>query len=150
MSSPAGRTLAPGLNPAGSTTLPSASTRTSSCMNTVSAPSGIGAPVKIRTASPGLMDRTAEAPAGIRPVTGKCPFGIKRQIATAHGVAIDGGIGEGGQRQRGRNIARENSPIGFEQRHGLGLLHRRDPRGDDRDGLVDRHQRAAEGKAIVG
>ncbi len=63
MSSPAGRTLAPGLNPAGSTTLPSASSRTSSCMNTVSAPSGIGAPVKIRTASPGLMDSAAEAPA---------------------------------------------------------------------------------------
>ncbi len=50
ISSPAGRTLAPLFRPGGRRTPPVSSTRTSSCMNTVSAPSGIGAPVKTRTA----------------------------------------------------------------------------------------------------
>ena len=63
ISSPAGRTLAPGFRPAGRTTLPASSRRTSSCMNTVSVPSGIGAPVKIRTAWPGLIGSRADAPA---------------------------------------------------------------------------------------
>ena len=48
-----GTHIGAGLEAAGSTTL-SPSTRTSSCMNTVSAPSGIGAPVKMRIACPGL------------------------------------------------------------------------------------------------
>ena len=41
-------------------------------MNTVSAPSGIGAPVKIRTAWPGWTGLAAEAPAWTRPVDRKC------------------------------------------------------------------------------
>ena len=63
MSSPAGRTLAPGFRPAGSNHPAARSMRTSSCMNTVSAPSGIGAPVKIRTAWPGAIAVAADAPA---------------------------------------------------------------------------------------
>ncbi len=69
MSSPAGRTLAPGFRPAGKTTRPASSIRTSSCMNTVSAPPGIGAPVKMRTASPGAIASGAAAPACTRPLT---------------------------------------------------------------------------------
>ena len=41
------------LIPVGTITAPS-STRQSSCMNTVSAPAGIGAPVKMRIAAPAL------------------------------------------------------------------------------------------------
>jgi hypothetical protein len=40
-------------------------------MKTVPAPSGIGAPVKIRIAWPGLIASSAEAPAWMRPDTGK-------------------------------------------------------------------------------
>ena len=119
-------------------------------MNTVSAPSGIGAPVKIRTASPGLIGCAGRGAGLNAPCHGKCAFCIERQIATGHGIAIDGRIGEGRQRQRRRNIAGQNTAVRFGERHGLDLLHRRDPRGDDRDGLVDRHQRSAKGKAIVG
>ena len=108
MSSPAGRTLAPGFRPAGSTTLPASSIRTSSCMNTVSAPSGIGAPVKIRTAWPG-WNRAPGRRAGLdAPGHGKRLLLALRQIAAAHRIAIDGGIGERRQRQRRRNVAGEN------------------------------------------
>ena len=84
MSSPAGRTLAPGLRPAGSTTL-SPSTRTSSCMNTVSAPSGIGAPVKMRIACPGLTGAFEAPPAWTRPAIGNAcsSFCGRSRLATA-------------------------------------------------------------------
>ena len=111
MSSPAGRTLAPGFRPAGRTTL-SSSTRTSSCMKTVSAPSGIGAPVKMRIACPGLTgaDRSA---AGLD-APGDCErlLFLLRQVAARDRIAIDGGIGEGRQRQRRRNVVRKNAAIG--------------------------------------
>ena len=41
-------------------------------------------------------------------------------------------------------------PSACVKRDGLDLLHRRDPRGDDADGFIDRHHRPAKGKAIVG
>ena len=62
MSSPASRRLAPRFEPGGTTTAPP-STRTSSCMNTVSAPCGIGAPVKMRIASPAPTRASAARPA---------------------------------------------------------------------------------------
>ena len=52
-------------------TLPVSSTRTSSCMKTVSAPAGIGAPVKMRIARPGTAASSAEAPAWTQSATGK-------------------------------------------------------------------------------
>ena len=149
MSSPAGRTLAPGLRPAGSTTL-SPSTRTSSCMNTVSAPSGIGAPVKMRIACPGLSGAFAEPPAWTRPVTGNACSSCLRQVAARDRIAVDGGIGEGRQRQRRQNVVRENAAIGARERDRLDIHDRRHARGDETDGLIDRHHRPAEGKAIVG
>jgi len=54
-------------------------------MNTVSAPWGIGAPVKIRIAWPGWIAAIADAPAAIRPVTANAlasPCGRSR-LATA-------------------------------------------------------------------
>src|SRR5262249_2172756 len=60
--SPAGRRLGPPLSPAGTiTAFPSR--RTSSCMKTVSAPPGMGAPVKMRTAAPAASTRAAARPA---------------------------------------------------------------------------------------
>ena len=41
-------------------------------------------------------------------------------------------------------------PSASRKRDGLDILHRGHPRGDDADGLIDRHHRSAEGKAIVG
>ena len=65
MSSPDSRRFAPGFSPGGTFTA-SPSTRTSSCMNTVSAPAGMGAPVKMRIASPAPSGRAAAAPACTR------------------------------------------------------------------------------------
>ena len=65
-SSPASLRLAPDFSPGGTiTTEPS--TRTSSCMNTVSAPAGIGAPVKMRMAVPAPIGSAAALPAVSRP-----------------------------------------------------------------------------------
>ena len=67
-SSPASRRLAPRLRPGGTMTA-APSTRTSSCMNTVSAPGGMGAPVKMRIASRAPISRAAARPAVRRSVT---------------------------------------------------------------------------------
>jgi len=67
-SSPARRRFAPTFSPAGTiTALPSR--RTSSCMKTVSAPAGMGAPVKMRTAAPASRTRAAARPAVTRSTT---------------------------------------------------------------------------------
>ena len=77
-------------------------------MNTVSAPSGIGAPVKIRTAWPDL-DRLACRRAGLNATDDlKRLLLALRKIAAAHGITVDGGIGERRQRQRRLKIAGEN------------------------------------------
>ena len=69
MSSPALRRLAPRLIPGGMTTA-SPSARQSSCISTVSGPGGMGAPVKMRTASPRRAGRPSGCPAAARPVHG--------------------------------------------------------------------------------
>ncbi len=81
---------------------------------------------------------------------GKCLFVLQRKIAAAHGITIDGGIGERRQRQGCGNVPRENAPIGLSERNGLNVMHRRHPRGDDPYGFIDRHHRPAERKTIVG
>ena len=97
-------------------------------MKTVSAPSGIGAPVKMRTAWPGLIGARADAPACDAARHRKRLLRSLRQVAAAHGITVDGGIGEGRQRQRRRDIARQNAAVGIDERDGLDLLHRRRPR----------------------
>ena len=67
-------------------------------------------------------DRRACRCAGLNPVAhGNRPLACRRQVVAAHGIAIDGGIGEGRQRQRRCNVACENPPVSLPQGHG----HRR-------------------------
>src|SRR6185436_4861305 len=73
-----------------------------------------------------------------------------RQIATCDRITIDSGIGEGRQRQRRQNIVRKNAAVGERERDRLDIPYRRHALGDETYGLVDRHHRTAEGKAIVG
>ena len=106
MSSPAGRTLAPGFRPAGSTTLPVVVEP-----HVLLHEHGVGALGHRRAGeNPHRMarlDRLARRRAGLNaPGHGKRRFRPRRQIAAAHGIAVDGGIGEGRQRQRRRNVAR--------------------------------------------
>ena len=72
------------------------------------------------------------------------------KIAATHRITIDRRVGERRQRQGSGNVGRENAPVSLCKRDRLGLPHRRDPRGDDAYGFIDRHHRAAESKAIVG
>ena len=69
-SSPALRRLAPARSPGGRLTRPSSWRVTSSCMNTMSAPCGTGAPVNTRMAEPGSAP-SAAWPAATRPRTGR-------------------------------------------------------------------------------
>ena len=85
----------------------------------------------------------------MRPSSGNACSALSRKVGVAHGVTIDGGVGEGRQRQRRRDIAREHASVGIDERDGLDIGDRIDARGDQANGLVDRHHRSAEGKAIV-
>ena len=80
----------------------------------------------------------------------KCLFFLLRQVAARNRITVDGGIGEGRQRQRRQNIVRENAAIGASERHRLDIDDRRHARRNETHGLIDRHHRPAEGKAIVG
>jgi hypothetical protein len=68
MSSPAGRTLRPGAIGRSTTTV-APSRLAGSCGTTASAPSGIGAPVEIRTAVPRRTVTSAAVPALASPMT---------------------------------------------------------------------------------
>ena len=70
-----------------------------------SAPSGSGAPVKIRTASPGPTAPRKPRPAALAPITRK-RAGRRGDIGGAHGVAVHGGGGEGRLRPQRRDVAR--------------------------------------------
>ncbi len=148
-SSPAARRLAPRFRPGGTTTV-SPSTRVSSCMNTVSAPSGIGAPVKMRIASPAPSARVAARPGG--DAIDDLEPGVARggKIGMAHGIAVDRRIVERRQIDRRQNIQRDDTAARSGERHRLGLRHRRNTLRDQLLHLGHRQQRAAKGEAIVG
>ena len=58
-------------------------------MNTVSAPAGIGAPVKMRTACAGL-DRVARGVAGGDPIDDdEALFAVRIEIVAAHRITVD-------------------------------------------------------------
>ena len=97
-------------------------------MKTVSASGGIGAPVKMRAVWPALIGACAKAAGLDAAVERECPFRAFRKVGVAHGVTIDGGVGERRQRQRRRDIAREHAPIGIDERHGLDIGDRVDAR----------------------
>jgi hypothetical protein len=75
-------------------------------MNTVSAPSGNGAPVNTRTAWPGAIDpallRARLETAGYR----ERALGIERQVVAPERVSIDGGVREGRHRNRRNQVPR--------------------------------------------
>ena len=118
-------------------------------MNTVSEPVGIGAPVKMRIASPGF-DRVVRGVAGGDPIDdGETLLAIGIEVVAAHRVAVDGGIIERRDIDRGDDVFGEYAAQSFAQRHGFTVLDRRDPLGNQALGLGDRKQRTVEGEAIV-
>ncbi len=137
-------------SPAGTITA-SPSTRTSSCMNTVSAPAGIGAPVKMRIASP---RRQARAPRhgrrsrARRPRAGSRPWRRDRRGAPRSRrprncrTAAD----RSARRRRAPARARARPASGTVSVSATGATRSRDHPLD----LVDRQQRAGEGEAVVG
>ena len=129
-------------------TAPSLS-RQSSCISTVSAPSGMAAPVKMRIASP-RSGHAAERMAGgsaARHRQRRRPLG--REIGEAHGIAIDRGVvvrrhiaGRDERRREdasGRVLERDGLDLGQGQGQGPDAVER----------FRARHQAAAEGEAII-
>ena len=134
--------------PGFSRTRPAAATQ-SSCISTVSAPVGIGAPVKMRTASP-RRDRAVERVSRRgAAANGQFGFAIGEQIGKGHGIAVDRAVGVRRQVERGDPIGGENAPGRHGQRHRLNLDDRHHARLDPGERLVDAQQVAAKGKAIV-
>ena len=114
MSSPARRRFAPRLSPAGRTTA-SPAAPTSSCMNTVSRPAGIGAPVKMRTA-PRAGTRTLERGAGRDPPDDRQHgLAARGEVGEAHRVAVDGGVVEGRQVERRGDVLGQHAPVGLDR-----------------------------------
>ena len=139
ISSPSGRMFAPALRPAGQNDAPPlASISTSSCMKTVSAPSGIGAPVKMRTAVPGAIGGAGE-PACTRASNRKSARRILRQIGAAQRIAVDSRIGEERQRRGARSACVQDAIVGVRERHDLDAVDSAHACADQRHGLVDGH-----------
>ena len=117
-SRPLGRTKRPGAA-ASRTVTASPSRRASSWMTIASAPSGIGAPVKMRTASP-----AATTPGKPRPASARADDaqrrGRARHVGRAHGVAVHGGSGEGRLRAQGGEVGGERAPVAGAERNVLG------------------------------
>jgi hypothetical protein len=127
--------LAPSTTPAGSTSSPrralspdartfspawgasmrvtvAVSSRTSSMGMTASAPSGIGAPVMIRTASPAPGDGRSTAPAAISPTTRKVAPGPTSSERTANpsiAELANGGMSPGARTSAASTVPRASS-----------------------------------------
>ena len=97
--------------------------RTSSCITTVSCPSGMTAPVKMRAAVLGEGALASGWPAAARPSTVR--LGTRRRVVVAggEGKAVDGGIGVGRHRPRRDGSLRQDAPGGLDQRHALDAHH---------------------------
>ncbi len=120
MSSPRGRTKSPSPTRRGTSSAP-ASSLTSSWGMTASAPSGSGAPVKIRKASPARSGRSAIAPAGTRPASAEARGRAGRRgggVGAAERVAVH----RGGRPRR--HVARAVHVLG---EHAVQALGERDP-----------------------
>ena len=119
-------------------------------MKTVSAPAGIGAPVKMRTASPGAQGVRRGTAGGHALDHREAGLVLGVEIGVAHGVAVDRGIVERRQIDRRDDVARDHAPVRGLERNGFDLRDRRNPLADDALDLVDRKQRAGEREAVVG
>ena len=126
------------------------SVRTSSCMKTVSAPLGIGAPVKILIASPAAGDMSADFPAVTRPAMRSLASDPRRKVGMPHGIAVDRGIIEWRQIDRRGDIARNHPAGGLRERDGFGFRQRLHALRDDPLEIFDRQQRPGKREAIVG
>ncbi len=110
-------------------------------MNTVSAPEGITAPVKMRIASPGLSAALGRRPAVSRPADDE--FGIAGgiEIGIADGVAVNRGIIERRQVDRRLQVDGGDAAARAAQRHAFGFCDRHDTLGDQPLHLAERQQR---------
>ena len=119
-SPPAGRTWSPAVA-ACSTRTPSSSSRAvRSTMTIASAPSGIGAPVMIRIASPGPTGTVGACPAGSSPTTCSrtgAPAAAPDGVGGAHRVAVHRGVRERRDRLAGDDVgSASTSPSASRQR----------------------------------
>ena len=71
------------------------------------------------------------------------------EVGAAHGVAIDRRVREWRQREQRIDASRQNAAIGTGEIDPLGLGNRTYTACDDRDGIVDRHQRPAERETVI-
>ena len=104
------------------------------CMNTVSAPSGIGAPVKMRWPGPAGSPGAELPPGPAHDETPALPLAADQR---RHGIAIDGRIVERRQRQR-RRKARRESAVGLRRAERFSTSCTALPPRHDADGIVDR------------
>ncbi len=93
-------------------------------MTTRSAPSGTGAPVKMRTASPRPTRPRNPAPATDRPASFSVT-GTVRNVGGADGIAVHRRGIEGRLRQPRREVLGKDAAIGLVERHALGLERRK-------------------------
>ena len=93
-------------------------------MKTVSAPFGIGAPVKILIASPAAGAMSADFPAVTRPAMRSSRLRSGRKVGMPHGIAVDRGIIERRQIDRRRDVARNHPAGGLRERNGFDLRQR--------------------------
>jgi hypothetical protein len=88
--------------------------------------------------------------AGLDPVgDGKGLLLADRQILAAQRIAVDGGIGEGRQRQRRREILCQDAAIRLDEWDRFAAFDHAQPRGEQGGGVLDRQHRSTEGKAII-
>ena len=96
------------------------------------------------------FDCVVRGVAGGNPIDdGETLLAVGIEVVAAHRVAVDGGIIERRDIDRGDNVFSEYAAQNFAQRHGFAVLDRRDPLGNQALGLGDRKQRTVEGEAIV-
>ena len=106
-------------------------------MTIASAPSGIGAPVKMRTASPGPTAPSKARPAADSPITVRVA-GADAVSAGAQRVAVHGGVGERRLGAQRLEVAGEHAAVSRFKRD-LFLLERRLGGGEHaRERLLDR------------
>ena len=94
-----------------------ASLRTSSCMNTVSKPGGMGAPVKMRTAVPAGRRLDRRGAGGDPPDDRQRGLAARLQIGEAHRVSVDGGLSNGREVEGRGDILRQHAAVRVEERH---------------------------------
>ena len=119
-------------------------------MNTVSAPSGIGAPVKMRIASPGATGGPSAAlPACSRPATRNSRASPLGTSSPAHGIAVDGRVRERRQLQRRDEVVGQHAAVGVGERDGFHFVDGAEARDDRGDRVLDGQYLRAGREAVL-